>query len=176
MNKQDQPCPAVRIGLLPKDTNAAGNIFGGVILSQIDIAGAIAAQEVHGGRVVTVAMNGVVFKKPVLVGDILTCWTDVTKVGRTSITVMIKVEVSRLNKRSGARQTIQVTEAEAVYVAVNKRGRPIPVGSKSDGQGTRKSSRSTRTNSCQSCSHGPATGTGQTKRKSPTRTRKGKDD
>jgi acyl-CoA thioesterase YciA len=118
-------CPAVRVGMFPKDTNATGtNIFGGVILSHMDIAGAIAAQEVTDHRVFTVSFDKVVFKQPVHIGDVLTCWSEVTRIGRTSITTHIRVEA----QRKGV--FIPVTEGEAVYVAVDDDGHPIPVKSK----------------------------------------------
>lgn len=117
-------CPAVRVGMFPKDTNASGtNIFGGVILSHMDIAGAIAAGEVTDNRVFTVSFDKVVFKRPVHIGDVLTCWSEVTKIGRTSITTRIVVEA----QRKGV--FIPVTEGEAVYVAVDDNGRPTPANS-----------------------------------------------
>ncbi len=119
--KSKSQCPALRMGMMPKDTNGMGNIFGGVILSHIDIAGAIAARRVCSNRVVTVCMKEVVFKKPVHVNDVLTCWAEVTKVGKTSITTQVEVEV----ERNG--EVIGVTEATVVYVAVDADGKPTPV-------------------------------------------------
>lgn len=113
-------CPAVRVVMFPADCNPSGNIFGGIILSHIDIAGAIAAKQLTVHRVVTVSMDAVVFKRPVLVGDILTCWTEVQKKGRTSIKVKITVEVERQGK------VIHVTEGTATYVAVDSNHRSIP--------------------------------------------------
>lgn len=113
-------CPAVRVVMFPADCNPSGNIFGGIILSHIDIAGAIAAKQLTVHRVVTVSMDAVVFKRPVLVGDILTCWTEVLKKGRTSIKVKITVEVERQGK------VIHVTEGTATYVAVDANHRSIP--------------------------------------------------
>ncbi len=117
-------CPTTQVVMMPRDTNGMGNIFGGVILSHIDLAGAVAARAAcasHVRRVVTVAMKEVVFKKPVHVGDVLCCYAEVTRIGRTSISTHIEVEVNR------AGETIPVTEADAVYVAVDENGRPIPV-------------------------------------------------
>ncbi len=115
-------CPAVRIGMFPKDTSVAGtNIFAGVILSHMDTAGVIATREVTGNRVVTISFDKVIFKEPVHVGDVLTCWSEVTKVGRTSITTRIVVAA----QRKGV--FIPVTEGEAVYVSVDPEGKPIPV-------------------------------------------------
>lgn len=113
-------CPAVRQAMFPKDTNPSGNIFGGIILSHIDIAGAIAAKQLTEHRVVTVAMDTVIFKKPVLIGDILTCWTEVIKKGRTSIQVKVTVEAERHG------EIISVTEGNATYVAVDKDHSPVP--------------------------------------------------
>jgi len=121
---ENHKCPAVRVGMFPKDTNATGtNIFGGVILSHMDIAGAIAAREVTEHRVFTVSFDTVVFKQPVHIGDVLTCWSEVTKIGRTSITTRITVEAQRRGV------FIPVTEGEAVYVAVDDDGHPVPVNS-----------------------------------------------
>ena len=115
-----EPYVAIRIVMMPADTNPHGTIFGGVILSHIDMAGAIAARrEVHlrGGNpkasFVTVALNRVEFKHPVLVGDVVSFRTTVTRIGRTSITVHIDVVAER-----GA-DTIDVTTAEAVFVGVD---------------------------------------------------------
>lgn len=117
-------CPAIREMMFPKDTNGSGtNIFGGVILSHMDVAGGIAAREVTDHRVVTVSFKEVVFKQPVHVGDLLTCWSEVTRIGRTSITVRIVVEVQR------KREMIPVTEGEAVFVAVDDNGTPVPIDS-----------------------------------------------
>ena len=115
-----EPYVAVQVPMMPKDTNRHGTIFGGVLLSYIDLAGSIAAQrELHlrGGNpkaaFVTVAVNRVEFKKPVLVGDVVRFETSIVRVGRTSITVRIDVHAER-----GA-ETIHVTEAEAVFVGVD---------------------------------------------------------
>lgn len=120
-------CPSLVELMMPEHENPSGNIFGGVLLSKIDIAGAIAARQAHPGRVVTVAMDSVIFKKPVLRGDLLICWADIVKIGKTSITTKIRVEVNR------GGEIIQVTEAEATYVAVDAKGIKIPVGTKEDG-------------------------------------------
>ena len=123
-----EPYVAIQVVMMPRDTNPMGSIFGGVILSYIDQAGAIGARrEVHkaGGRLpnlVTVAVNRVEFKKPVLVGDVVRFLTRPTRLGRTSITMHVEVEVER-----GA-EVLQVTEAEVVYVSVGERDRkPVPL-------------------------------------------------
>jgi len=120
-------CPSLVEVMMPEHENPSGNIFGGVLLSKMDIAGAVAARQVHPGRVVTVAMDSVIFKKPVLRGDLLICWADVVKVGKTSITTKIRVEVNRNG------EIIPVTEAEATYVAVKADGVKVPVGTRDDG-------------------------------------------
>ena len=114
------PYIAIQTIMMPKDTNRHGTIFGGVLLANIDLAGAIAATrelQLRGGNpkasFVTVALNRVEFKKPVLVGDVVRFETRIVKVGRTSMTVHIDVNVER-----GA-QTIHVTDAEAVFVGVD---------------------------------------------------------
>ena len=83
--------PRIKVVAMPSDTNASGNIFGGWILSQIDLAGAIAARELAPKRVVTISMKEVIFKNPVFVGDIISCYAKVQKVGKTSIEVEVKV-------------------------------------------------------------------------------------
>ncbi len=113
--------PAIRVVLLPKDTNSRGTIFGGIILSYIDLAGAAQVSKLTQQRFVTVAMNAVVFKAPVLVGEIVSFYTETTRVGRTSVSVHVDVEVDRAGK------CIPVTEADLTYVCVNGGGRPIPV-------------------------------------------------
>lgn len=118
------PNPAIRVSMLPRDTNAHGTIFGGTILSLIDQAGAIAAHQIGVGRVVTVAMHEVVFKHPVEVGDIVSCYGDVVKVGKTSVTVQVRVTAHR---PTDVAHGVDVTTAEVVYVYVDDTGRPIPI-------------------------------------------------
>lgn len=119
--------PALRVLAMPKDTNPMGDIFGGWIMSQVDIAGAIVASQLVKSRVVTVAVNEFTFKQPVLVGDIISCYGKVTKTGRTSITV--NVEVCALRNRFDEK-CIKVTEATAVYVAVDENGNPKIISNK----------------------------------------------
>ena len=116
--------PAIRVVLMPKDTNAHGTIFGGVILSYIDIAAAIEARKHTLKKIVTKAMHEVVFVAPVFVGDLVSFYTDLVRIGRTSITVKVIVEADRISNPS---QRALVTEAEVVYVAVDENRRPIPV-------------------------------------------------
>jgi len=116
--------PAIRITLLPRDTNSQGTIFGGVILSYIDTAGAIQAhRHTHMERFVTVAMKEVIFHKPVFVGDLVSFYADVVRVGTTSITVRVIVEVERLGKS----ERVRVTQAEVTYVAVDEKGEKLKI-------------------------------------------------
>src|SRR6266496_866899 len=107
--------PAIKVLLLPKDTNAYGTIFGGVILSHIDLASAVEAMKVAPHRYVTKAMHEVEFHEPVLLGDLVNFFTETVRVGRTSITVRVSVEAERWGSGQGER--VKVTEAEVVLVA-----------------------------------------------------------
>ena len=118
--------PAIRVTMLPRDTNAYGTIFGGVILSYIDMAGGIEARRYRAQKYVTVAMHEVVFVAPVFLGDLVTFYTRVLKVGTTSVTIDVEVEVERLGP-SGNREIVKVTEAEVTYVAVDGSGRPTNI-------------------------------------------------
>jgi acyl-CoA thioesterase YciA len=126
----DDRFPAIRLTMLPRDTNAAGTIFGGVILSYIDLAGGIEARRNYSERFVTKAMREVVFVAPVFLGDLVTFYTRTTRVGRTSITIDVEVEVERLGPH-GNREIVKVTEAQVIYVAVDADWRPIPISSRS---------------------------------------------
>jgi acyl-CoA thioesterase YciA len=117
--------PAIRVAMMPRDTNAFGTIFGGVLLSYIDQAGAVEAHKHTSKPIVTVAMREVIFIEPVFVGDLVSFYADTVKVGRTSITIKVVVEAERIIARS--RQRVKVTEAEVVYVAVSKDRRPVPL-------------------------------------------------
>ena len=119
--------PAIRITLLPRDTNSAGTIFGGVILSYIDMAGAIEAhRHTEMDRFVTVAMREVIFHAPVFVGDLVSFYCETLKVGTTSITVRVLVEAERYGNPGEVKR---VTQAEVIYVAVDAKGKKtkIPV-------------------------------------------------
>ncbi len=112
--------PAIRITMLPRDTNSQGTIFGGVILSYIDMAGAIEAHRRTGmDRFVTVAMREVIFHQPVFVGDLVSFYSETVKIGNTSITTRVVVEAERYGAPG---QRARVTEAEVVYVAVDQAG------------------------------------------------------
>jgi acyl-CoA thioesterase YciA len=122
--------PAIRITLLPRDTNSAGTIFGGVILSYIDMAGAIEAHRRTGmDRFVTVAMREVIFHKPVFVGDLVSFYAETVSIGNTSITIRVIVETERVGSKT---EVLRVTEAEVVYVAVNENRVKTPIKVKSD--------------------------------------------
>ena len=125
--------PAIKVLLLPKDTNAYGTIFGGVILSNIDLASAIEARKVAAHRFVTRAMREVEFHEPVFLGDIVSFYTETVRVGRTSITVRVMVEAERwgappvIAGATGHGEIVKVTEAEVILVAVDAAGRPVPI-------------------------------------------------
>jgi acyl-CoA thioesterase YciA len=116
--------PAIRVVMMPRDTNAAGTIFGGVILSHLDLAAAIEAHKHHQGMVVTVAMDQVEFKEPVHVGDLVSFFTETVKVGRTSVQTRVCVWAQR---RFGDGGHIPVTEAHVTMVAVDSDGTPTPL-------------------------------------------------
>lgn len=119
--------PAIRITMLPRDTNSQGTIFGGVILSYIDMAGAIEAHRRTGmKRFVTVAMREVVFHQPVFVGDLVSFYSETAKVGKTSITTRVVVEAERYGQPG---QKALVTRAEVVYVAVDENGKKTKIAS-----------------------------------------------
>lgn len=118
--------PRYKIVAMPSHTNPAGNIFGGWLLSCIDLAGSIAARELAPERVVTISMKEVVFKEPVFVDDIVSCYAEVSKVGNTSITVQVEVVVERLTK-DNVLSCIPVTEAIVTYVSVDKQGNKKPI-------------------------------------------------
>ena len=117
--------PAIRITMLPRDTNSQGTIFGGVILSYIDMAGAIEAHRRTGmERFVTVAMREVIFHQPVFVGDLVSFYSETVRVGTTSITTRVVVEAERYGSPG---QKARVTEAEVIYVAVDKNGKKTAI-------------------------------------------------
>lgn len=122
--KQRQP--AIRVIMLPRDTNELGTIFGGVILGYIDLAAAVEARRHGPHRFVTVAMKEVAFVAPVHVGDLVSFYARTVRVGRTSVTLHVDVEARRRREPGKA---VRVTHADIVYVAVDAAGRPIPVRS-----------------------------------------------
>ena len=114
--------PAIRVLMMPRDTNAHGTIFGGVILSYIDQAGAIEARRQGLQFMVTVSMDRVVFHEPVFVGDLVSFWTETLKIGTTSITTKVTVEAIRTPNRR-----VTVTEAQVVYVNLGEDRKPKPI-------------------------------------------------
>jgi acyl-CoA thioesterase YciA len=110
---------ALQTVAMPKDTNATGDIFGGWLLSQMDIAGLIAAMEVAGGRAATVAITGMAFLTPVHVGAVVSCYCDVLEIGRSSIRIMVEVWIN--SQHDG--EPIKVTEGEFVFVSIDENGR-----------------------------------------------------
>ncbi|MGH9382252.1 MAG: acyl-CoA thioesterase [Thermoanaerobaculia bacterium] len=119
-----RPSAAIRVVMMPKHTNALGTIFGGIILSYIDQAGAVEGHRHTTGRLVTVAMREVEFIHPVYVGDLVSFYARTERVGTTSITVKVTVEAER---QRPARESVRVTEAAVVYVHVDDHGRPVPL-------------------------------------------------
>ncbi|WP_044560365.1 acyl-CoA thioesterase [Azospirillum sp. B4] len=116
--------PALRTFAMPADTNANGDIFGGWVLSQMDLAGAAKAVRRARGKVATVGIEAMKFYRPVAVGDELNCYTEILAVGRTSIRVRIDTWV----RRGATGEAVQVTEGVFTYVAIGEDGRPRPVG------------------------------------------------
>ncbi len=116
--------PAIRVLMMPRDTNAHGTIFGGVILSYIDQAGAIEARRQGCHLMVTVSMDKVVFHEPVFVGDLVSFWTETLRIGTTSITTKVVVDVIR---SANPEKRLVVTEAQIVYVNVGADRKPKPI-------------------------------------------------
>lgn len=111
----------MRVCPLPKDANANGDIFGGWIMAQVDIAGSVLPLRVSKGRVVTIAVNAFIFKNPVSIGDMLSLYARVERIGKTSITVHVEVWAER---NPAQPQIVKVTEASLTYVAIDDQGRP----------------------------------------------------
>ncbi|RTL16391.1 MAG: acyl-CoA thioesterase [Burkholderiales bacterium] len=132
MNDQIKPAPAIdegrqlvlRVMPMPADANANGDIFGGWIMAQVDIAGSILPARISRGRVTTVAVNEFIFKQPVSVGDLLSFYATVTRVGRTSVTVHVEVMAERDPENL---HVVKVTEANLTYVAIDLAGKPRPI-------------------------------------------------
>ncbi|MEK9917676.1 MAG: acyl-CoA thioesterase [Betaproteobacteria bacterium] len=120
--------PTLRVVPMPSDANYSGDIFGGWIMSQVDIAGSIPAVQVAKGRVATIAVNSFLFKQPVLIGDLVSFYATISKVGRTSITVDVEV----FAQRRSLHEIVKVTDATLTYVAVDEKRKPrvINEGSK----------------------------------------------
>ena len=126
MTELNNQQPAIRVVMMPRDTNPMGTIFGGIILSYIDQAGMIEARKQTSKKLVTVAMHEVKFLAPVFVGDLVSFFTETLRIGTTSITVRVTVEAWR---GAEPHDTARVTQAEVVYVAVSEPGKPISIRS-----------------------------------------------
>lgn len=117
---------AIRLTMMPRDTNAHGTVFGGVILSYIDVAGGVeAVRHTKHERFVTVAMKEVLFHEPVFIGDLVSFYAETTRVGRTSITVHVDVEAERFGNKG---QKVRVTEADVTFVAINEAREKVQIG------------------------------------------------
>ena len=129
---------ASRTLAMPADTNPTGDIFGGWIMALMDGAALMTATSHASGRVVTVAVSNIAFLRPVKVGDAVCCYTDVVRVGRTSLTLSVEVWVLR----QGQGERVKVTDAEFTFVAVNDKGRPRPLAPTDAASGSPEPSRS----------------------------------
>ncbi|HBE83869.1 MAG: acyl-CoA thioesterase [Blastocatellia bacterium] len=119
---------AIRLTMMPRDTNAHGTVFGGIILSYIDVAGGVeAVRHTRHDRFVTVAMKEVIFHEPVFMGDLVSFYAETLKVGNTSITIHVVVEAERFGSQG---QKVMVTEAEVIYVAINQFREKVLIGNK----------------------------------------------
>ena len=116
--------PALRVVPMPADANHNGDIFGGWIMAQVDVAGGTVAGRVARGRVATVSVNSFLFKQPVQIGDVLSLYADVERIGNTSITVNVEVFAERGREEA---RVVKVTEATLTYVAIDPKGKPRPV-------------------------------------------------
>lgn len=121
--KPPSSIPAIRVVMMPRDTNAANTIFGGVLLSFIDQAGFVEARRQAKHRYVTVALREVQFHEPVFVGDVVSFHCETVKVGRSSVTVRVTVTADRF----AGDDRLKVTEAEVVFVAIDENCKPVPV-------------------------------------------------
>jgi acyl-CoA thioesterase YciA len=119
--------PAIRVLAMPADTNAAGDIFGGWLMSHVDIAGSIDAIRYANGRVATVAINSFEFIKPVYVGDLVSIYTEIHKVGNTSIQIAVTAYAERERKTT---ECVRVVKALLTYVAIDENRRPRPIKNK----------------------------------------------
>ena len=127
-NKTPRGNLILRTLAMPADTNPAGDIFGGWIMSQMDIAGGIMARELTGTRIVTVAVESITFIKPVWVGDVVCCYGDIVRIGTTSVTVNLEVWVKpSMNKPDSTVAKFQVTKAAFTYVSVDAKGEKLVI-------------------------------------------------
>ena len=127
MEKKNEP--TLRVVPMPSDSNSNGDIFGGWIMSQVDIAGAIPVVQLVNGRVATVAVNSFVFKQPVFIGDLVSFYATIKKIGTTSVTVNVEV----FAQRKARMEIVKVTDANLTYVHIDKNGKPKPINQVSFG-------------------------------------------
>lgn len=113
----------IRVVAMPADTNPLGDMFGGWLVSQMDLAAWVKARKLTTRRIVTVAIDNIVFHKPVFVGDCLICYAEVERIGRTSITIRIEAQVERVDSL----EVEQVTEGRFVFVAIDENSQPVPI-------------------------------------------------
>ncbi len=117
---------AIRLTMMPRDTNAHGTVFGGIILSYIDVAGGVeAVRHTKHERFVTVAMNEVIFHEPVFIGDLVSFYAKTTRVGNTSITIHVDVEAERFGNHG---EVVKVTSADLTFVAINEKREKVKIG------------------------------------------------
>ena len=121
MEKKNEP--TLRVVPMPSDSNSNGDIFGGWIMSQVDIAGAIPVVQLVNGRIATVAVNSFVFKQPVFIGDLVSFYATIKKIGTTSVTVNVEV----FAQRKARMEIVKVTDANLTYVNIDKNGKPKPI-------------------------------------------------
>ena len=132
-NPSDRPPPpsdkelVLKVIPMPADCNANGDIFGGWVMAQVDLAGSVIPARIVNGRMATVAVNQFIFKQPVRVGDILSFFGAITRIGRTSITVQVEVFAERFRAQG---EYVKVTEASLTYVAIDESGKPRPIESR----------------------------------------------
>ncbi len=123
----NQKSASIRAVAMPADTNPSGDIFGGWVLSQMDLAGGVLASQISKKRMTTVAVDKMRFHKPIMVGDLVSFYTEVSTIGKTSITIDIQTYVTRKNVLLKENQEIKVTEGKFVYVSIDNSGKPIPI-------------------------------------------------
>jgi acyl-CoA thioesterase YciA len=125
VNLPEGRMPVLRVPARPRDANMGGTIFGGWIMSHVDIAGSVPALARAKGAVVTRAVDSFEFKKPVFIGDLVSCYADIVSTGKSSINVRVEVYAERMRK--GVTDCVKVTEATLVYVAIDEHGKPRPL-------------------------------------------------
>jgi len=128
MEQESKPIrdAAIRLTMMPRDTNAHGTVFGGIILSYIDVAGGVESiRHTKHNRFVTVAMKEVIFHQPVYIGDLVSFYAKTLKVGKTSITIHVDVEAERFGTPG---TVVKVTEAEVIFVAIDETGKKVEIG------------------------------------------------